>query len=537
MPKVVLNFILVFTFALVLVNCASRGRPDGGPKDVTPPEIVKEVPENYSTNFNGDEIKIYFNEYIKIKNLQKQLIISPPMDVKPEVRPLGSASKYITIKIKDTLEPNTTYAFNFGNSIEDNNEGNPFTYYKYVFSTSEHIDSLTVKGRIIDAVKQEPENFVSVMLYEKDSTYTDSTVYKQVPKYITNTLDSLTTFTIENVKAGTYKLLAVKDNNGDNKFQQKSDQIAFHEGFITVPTDSVYILKLFQEAFDFNAKKPRLIAGQKIAFGYEGDYKNMKIELLSKNLPNNYKSTITKDEKADSLLYWYKPKLKDVDSLIFKVSNTNYSEEFNVKIKDNKLDTLVITQLNTGTLKPDEDLLVSANIPFDAINTEKITILDKDSTVVDFKIALDTLKNTYAFSFKKTEGNRYNIQALPEAFTDFFGNKSDTLNFRATTKKLDDYGNVRVVLQNAKYPVIVQLTDDKGDVKKELYATEPKPLEFININASKYNLRVIFDTNGNGAYDSGNFLKAQQPERISYYPDKLDVRSGWDLEQEFTLKD
>src|SRR5690606_24427637 len=120
-------------------NCANRGTPSGGEKDMVPPKILRSLPENYSTNFNATEVKIYFDEYIKIKNLQKQLIVSPPMDPAPDIMPMGNASKYITIKINDTLRPNTTYSFNFGQSIVDNNEENPFPYFKYVFSTGSYI--------------------------------------------------------------------------------------------------------------------------------------------------------------------------------------------------------------------------------------------------------------------------------------------------------------------------------------------------------------------------------------------------------------
>ena len=239
------------------------------------------------------------------------------MKTLPEITPLGGASKYITIKIFDTLQPNTTYAFNFGNSISDNNEGNPFPYYRYVFSTGDYIDSLTVKGQIFDALNRKPDTFVSVGLYEVDSTFTDSIIYKETPKYLTNTLDSTTTFSIENIKAGTYMLYALKDNNQDNKFQQKTDKIGFYNHFITVPTDSTYNLRLFSENLDFKAFRPQNIAGEKIVFGYEGDYENMHIELLSE-VPDTLKHRITKDEKADSLYYWYAPKL-EADSLVFKV--------------------------------------------------------------------------------------------------------------------------------------------------------------------------------------------------------------------------
>ena len=155
--------------ALIIVSCANRGSPSGGEKDTEPPVITSESPKNFSTNFKGDEIIITFNEYVKIKDLRKQLIISPPMDTDPIVYPMGGASKYISIKIKDTLQPNTTYAFNFGESIVDNNEENPYPYYRYVFSTGDTIDSLSVKGYVEDALLKKPETFISVMLYEVDS--------------------------------------------------------------------------------------------------------------------------------------------------------------------------------------------------------------------------------------------------------------------------------------------------------------------------------------------------------------------------------
>jgi len=114
MRKKLSNFIFIVAVCAFLINCANRGMPKGGEKDTEPPKILKSTPENYSTNFKGKEIEIYFDEYIKLKNLQKQLIISPPMKTQPEILPLGSASKRITIKIFDTLQPNMTYAFNFG---------------------------------------------------------------------------------------------------------------------------------------------------------------------------------------------------------------------------------------------------------------------------------------------------------------------------------------------------------------------------------------------------------------------------------------
>lgn len=541
MNKTLSNFILALIIGFIFINCANRGTPDGGPKDETPPTIIKSEPENFSTNFTGKEIKVYFDEYIKIKDLQKQLIISPPMKTQPEVTPLGSASKYITIKIYDTLQPNTTYAFNFGNSITDNNEGNPYPYYRYVLSTGDYIDSLTVKGNIIDAVKRQPETFVTVALYEVDSTFNDSIVYKDVPKYITNTLDSVTTFSIENIKAGKYMLMALKDKNNDNKFQQKTDQIAFHKSFIDVPTDSLYTLKLFSEELDFKATRPKLLAGEKIAFGYEGDYKDMDIQIVSE-VPPEFEYRITKDKKTDTLLYWYKPRLK-VDSLLFKVSHPIFEKDYTVRISEQKRDSLTIEASPSGSIGYQEPFKISGSIPFTSMDVSKISIMDKDSTNVEFTSKFDTINNTYSFDFEKTEENNYRVQLLPETFKSFFDiendslTKKDTLNFSLRTKKLSDYGNVRVNLKNAVYPVIVQLTNEKGEVKVEQYATKAGPLDFLNVTPGNYYLQVVFDSNGNGKYDTGNYLKKIQPERISHAPEEIEpVRPGWDTIEEFILK-
>jgi uncharacterized protein (DUF2141 family) len=537
MSKTLSNLIFILVVCFFFANCANRGTPTGGEKDITPPVITKAIPENFSTNFTGNEIKIYFNEYVKIKNLQKQLIISPPLDPEPEITPLGSASKYITIKIFDTLQPNTTYAFNFGESIVDNNEENPYPYYRYVFSTGNYIDSLSVKGIILDAINRKPEEFVSVALYDVDSTFTDSIIYKEKPKYITNTLDSTTTFKLENLKAGTYLMLALKEDNSNYTFQQKTDKIGFLNDFITVSTDTtaIYTLKLFNEELDFKATRPKLLAENKIAFGYEGDYKNMKIDVIS-DVPENFESKLTKDQKTDSLLYWYMPKI-EADSLLFLVTNTSYSDTLTVKLKKINKDSLVINPIQSGTLSFNDNFEIEANIPLIEMDKEKITILRKDSTQVDFTTTFDEFNNKYTLLFKKKEQERYKIQMLPETFTDFFGNKNDTLNYSLNTKQYFDYGNVRVSLINAVYPVIVQLTNDKGEVQAEQYVTKPGFIDFRYLSAGNYFLRVVYDTNKNKKYDPGNYLNKIQPERVSHHPDLVEVRAGWDGVITFTLLD
>jgi uncharacterized protein (DUF2141 family) len=529
----ILSFILI---AITLASCANRGTPTGGEKDIAPPEITQSLPENFSTNFKGDEIIIRFNEYVKIKDLTKQLIISPPMDTQPIVTPASGASKTISIKIIDTLEANTTYAFNFGESIVDNNEGNPFSYYRYVFSTGNSIDSLSVKGYVKDALLNEPDTFISVMLYEKDSTYSDSIVYKEKPRYITNTLDSLTTFSIDNIKAGTYKLVALKDKNSNYKFNQKTDKIGFHEGFITVPTDSTYKLNLFNEDINFKAIKPTQDGETRIIFAYEGDYKNMRIDVID-NKPEGYKTRILKDRETDTLYYWYKPKF-EVDTTFFTVTNGIKIDTFKHRFRTIKGDSLKLKSLINGVIGYDEDFAIEGNIPFSKIDTTKISIIDKDSLRIPVKVKYDSIYNTYKFPIEKLEDQKYNVTILPGAFTDFYdGMNIDTMSYSIRTKLKSEYGNIRVNLRNAKLPMIVQLVNKSGEVLHELYAKESPIVDFTNLSPKKYSLRVILDTNENRKYDTGNFLLGIQPEEVIYSEPIEEVRANFDWIVEFKFSD
>ncbi|MEO8774358.1 MAG: Ig-like domain-containing domain [Gelidibacter sp.] len=533
MFKAYYKLFLFFSILVLLVNCANRGTPSGGEKDTEPPRILRSSPENYTTNFKANEIKVLFDEYVKIKDVRKQLIISPPMDPEPDITPMGSASKYISIKINDTLRPNTTYAFNFGQSIVDNNEENPFSYYKYIFSTGSYIDSLSVNGVVVDALKREPEKFITVMLYEVDSIYSDSTVYKTKPLYVTNTLDSVSTFNIDNIKAGKYRLVALKDENSNYTYQQKSDKIGFYDKEITVPTDSFYEIKLFKEIADFKMERPVQVAKQKIQFGYRGDPKTLTIEMAD-GKPDGFEHRIVKDAQKDTLYYWYKPNV-ELDTTVFVIKNKTYVDTLKHRFRDLKVDSLLIRASVSGTINYDEDFSVEGNVPFDKLDLEKITIIDKDSLNIDFKTEFDTLQNKYRFKFEKNEDNAYKLQFLPEAITDFFGNVNDTLNYSVKTKRFSELSDVRVSLIDAVYPVIVQLTDGKGDVKYEQYADVPRMFDFRHINPGTYYLRVVFDTNGNRKWDTGNYLRKIQPERISYMEKIVDARTGWDLVEEFTL--
>lgn len=530
--------LLFFLFvSLIFTACARRGTPDGGAVDDVPPEYVRARPENFSTNFDAEEIRIYFNEFVKLKDPQRQVIISPPMDPRPEITPLGTASKSIRIRINDTLQEQTTYTVNFGRSITDNNEGNPLDYFTYAFSTGPYIDSLTVAGNVQDALLKLPDPYISVMLYEVDSTYSDSAVYTRMPRYVTNTLDSATTFQLNNLKEGKYQLVAMKDVNSNYKYDPKTDKIAFAEDFVTIPTETVYDLILFKEDLEGEFKRPQQKAGQHLIFGYEGKIfrDSLNIDVLS-DIPENFEATITKDAKTDTLHYWYKPELP-TDTLKFAVRTPHRQDTLIARLKEMKLDSLQFSFEPRGTLNFDQNVKILPNIPLVGINDSLVQLVRQDSIPIAFEADYDRWNNVYTLSFEKEEKQKYSLTALPGAFVDFFGRANDTLTAKFNTRTYADFGNLTINLQGVEeFPVLLQLTTEKGEVKAEKYSRGETTVNFKNVAPGQYLLRLIYDTNENAVWDSGSLLGKRQPEEVVYYPDVLSARANWDDVYTFTVE-
>lgn len=518
------------------MSCAKRGSITGGAKDTIAPTLKYSLPENYSIKFQGTKIKLVFDENIKLKDINKQLIISPPMKNEPLIIPT-TATKNLTITLKDTLLPNTTYSLNFGQSIADNNEGNPYNQFKYVFSTGDYIDSLALGGRIKDAYDKEVASFVSIMLYEANEKFNDSTIYKENPRYITNTLDSLKTFRLENLKAGKYFLIALKDNNKNNKYNAKSDRIGFNKQIVTVPNDTVFELELFKEELPFKAFKPSQVSGNRLVLGFEGkeNSKGEKPKITLKNKDQIIPTIITKLIKKDSLQVWYTP-LK-VDSLSLNFEKGNYKKDFSFKIKKQKNDTVNLKAVQSGVLNFRDRFTLESNTPLVKFDKSKMKLIDKDSTAVDFTTAYDEYTQELFIDFKIEEAQKYNLKMMPGAVTDFFEKTNDTLSFRTNTKNRADYGNLIVSLKNVnRFPVIIELTDEKGTVVKATEYTESKTeIEFNLLEPFLYTLRAIYDDNKNKEWDTGSYLEKRQAEEVIYFSKEVDVRTNWDVTQPFDL--
>ena len=216
----------IYFISITGSGCAQIGSPTGGPRDSIPPELVSAIPELLTTNFTGNKIILNFNEYVDVQDVQNNLLVSPLPKINPTI---DFKFKIVTIKLKDSLLNNTTYTINFGNAIRDNNEGNPYKNFSYVFSTGKTIDSLQIRGRVIIAQSGKADSTIIALLYQQAD---DSAVQKRKPNYIAR-LDSAGNFTFKYLAAGSYKIYALKDGDGGKTYNSKTELFAFTDSMVT----------------------------------------------------------------------------------------------------------------------------------------------------------------------------------------------------------------------------------------------------------------------------------------------------------------
>jgi uncharacterized protein (DUF2141 family) len=516
---------------LFFQNCAKRGRPTGGAKDTIPPIVLTMIPADKSINFNTNKIKLKFDEYVLFKDIANQLVVSPPLKTLPQIKPI-SASKEFVLTINDTLYTNTTYTFDFGNSITDNNEGNKLERFKYVFSTGNFLDSLKLKGTVSDAYERKADKNITVLLYAVTEKFNDSIIYRKKPNYIASTLDS-TAFSLENLKAGKYLMIALKEKNANFIFDPKTDKIGFVPHLITLPTDSSFYIPLYKEYVAFKSKQPTEFKKGKLIFGFEGNPENMKINLLS-NTPADFKSHISLDKKKDTLYYWHSP-IKS-DSLHFEITNQDYKKNYSVKIGRAKNDSLQIGSIGSGMLNLKDQFKLTSNIPIDKIEISNFKLVEKDTIKTSFKAKIADNKDEVIFDFEKKQMTGYKLKILPKSIIDILGNSNkDTLNYQFVTSQIENYGNLTINLSNTKPNTIVELLTEAGQVVEQVFLNNRQSVDFKMLPPAKYVIRFIEDKNNNKKWDTGNYLKKIQPENIIYYPNVIEVRANWDIIESFSL--
>ncbi|MGA0443647.1 MAG: Ig-like domain-containing protein [Flavobacteriaceae bacterium] len=530
--KTALHSVLILGILLLLgVGCAKRASPTGGPRDSLPAVLINASPKLNTTFFDKDQIVLTFDEYVTLKDISKQLIISPPLNSEQfKVYPVTGASKKVTVKLLDTLLENTTYTFNFGEGIVDFNESNPSPYLTYTLSTGATIDSLYLKGNITDAFEKETERFISLQLYPVDSTYSDSVVYTRKPLYVTSTLDT-TRYRFQNLRAGTYELIALEDKTGNYFFDQSMDKIGFYERQITLPEDSIIDFRIFKEKTNFFWDKPYFVNDHHIVMGYYGDRSDETFKLISE-VPEDFETLITQSRETDTLNYWFRG--ATLDSLKFEYPIQDSLHTSTVYFKNPIKDSLVIKKFTPGSLGLKNKFEIQSNLPITQVDDEKLIVTNVDTLQIPARLYIQENYDRITVDFETIPNDRYTITLLPNALQDFWGQTHDTLEFKTSTKKIEDYGNIYLRIQHeSPYPYIIELLERDKIIRRYDRPLEGNYYPFELLDAGKYTVRLIEDPNKNEKWDTGNYLKKIQPENVIYYWKEIDLRANWDMNETF----
>lgn len=526
MKKSLIYILLILVFKLT--SCARIGSPDGGPKDSIPPVMAIAKPMNKTTSFNHKKIVILFDEYIKFEKLNSQLIISPPMEKKPIIKPQGGVSKKISIEFLDSLIPNTTYTFNFGNSIVDNNEGNKLGRFSYVFSTGKELDSLGFSGKIIDPLTDKEIENISIMAYKNAN---DTLIGNYTPNYLTNTLDSDSYF-LENLSEANYKVIALEDKNSNYKYDKGSEKIGFLDSSIDLnePIDSIKFT-LFKEPKNNKIFKPKQTKGNQIILGYQGkDTPNLKVSGTPKE---NY--FISKEQDKDSLYVWFKEIPND--SIQFIATQDTIIKEFSYKLRDLERDTLLLNSTVNGILHPNDSLIITTTTPVFNMHNDSIQLFESDSIPLNYKIISKNKSHKIIVDFKRQTNKNYTLKIKSNAFEDIFENINYPKQIDFSTLDIEEYGEIVLnVTNNTNSNLIIELIDKSSKHKTTKTTHKTGTVHFKNIPPSEYDILVIKDLNNNNKYDTGNFQKRVQPEEIIQFKQDINLRANSEIIENISIE-
>jgi len=470
-----LFFLSFIVISLLSGGCANIVAPSGGPKDSLPPILVQVVPKDSSLKFDGNKITFTFNEYVDLQSIQENLLVSPTPKINPIVE---SKLKTVTVKIKDTLEANTTYSINFGNAIKDINEGNVLKNFTYVFSTGTNIDSLELHGRVILAQTGKSDSTLIVMLHRNSD---DSAVIKERPRYIAR-LDSSGSFSFHHLPPGTFSLYALKDEGGQHRYLSRTQLFAFADEPVNITgnTPPVTLYAYLEKEEEKDKKKPA--AGTPRPGGG-----------VPRSLSRN-----NKQEKR----------------LVFRTN-----------LENNQQDLL-------------GNLSLTFNDSLKHFDSSKALLLDEQfKPVSGYHITSDSTGKVYIWHVRWKENTAYNLLLDKEFAEDTLGRKllkTDTLPFK--TMKDADYGSFRVRFKNldkSKNPVVILLQGEDIKFSRKVSGNEVYERLF---KPGDYEVRILYDTNGNGIWDAGDFFgKHIQPERVQTLKKKFTVKANWDTDYPIEL--
>ncbi|MGN0190976.1 MAG: Ig-like domain-containing protein [Candidatus Cryptobacteroides sp.] len=572
-------------------SCANTTTPpSGGPKDTIPPIIRKVVPLEGATGVPVKKTKITFtfDEYVVVKD-PSCIYLSPPLEKRPKYR---IHNKSVIVSFESDLDSNRTYTLDLTGAIADNNEGNMFPGYTYVFSTGERIDSMMMTGTVLDCNTLMPVKGATVMLYKDQA---DSAVFLQRPVASAKT-DDWGFFCLRNIQDTLYRLYAVKDENGNNKYDPETDRIAFWDSLVRpvervrdslpelmkydmkdtvccLARKSEYTLNMFKEdpSKQMIVNKERV--GERTAYiTFMAPYAQID-SIWIKGVPAE--KLITQfNIRQDSLEIWVNDPKKQPDTLFLNVNymKTDSSGFLNpftevVKLTMPRKSANAARKSSRKDIKKEDTLCVFTvdakpeNIEqygfqfefkypvvreaFDSIVFKSVNPKQQEK-IEKFDVEKDTLnlrKYTLRPRLKYLQGYEYKMHVPHRKFQDINGFWNDSLDVKVSLPNDDKLSQLKLNMKGVKNKYIVDLLNEKRDkVLRSFIIDEDTELVFPYIKSGKYSIRITEDKNRNGIVDTGVLLEHRQPEKVLFYKLSdgtfiLDIPEMSEIEQTLDLSE
>ncbi len=530
---------LLVVFALWLYSCAQIVAPTGGEEDTEAPIMdTLASTANFQKNFTKQDIVIEFNEWIELKNVAEQVLTSPLMEKSDYDISIKKKSVVFSFDKDYKLKDDLTYIINFGESVVDYTAGNPVPNLRYVFSTGEVIDSMSVSGTVVDALTGNPVNKAVVMLHDN---LADTAITTVKPLYVARS-DKDGKFKLDNLKSDTFQVFVLPATDLNYKFDSLTEAIGFIDSMLILDTNQSTPLNivLSNPIPPFRKIKDIKNSYGKISIGFNQSPDQVKI---TADPPRERMYKLVED---DSLFVWYN-NTDTSDWNLYLEKDTNYYDTLLVKSSrlkmDVDLDLMPLEKITDEAIEvnPFDTFFIAFNFPIEAINSNKI-ILNQDS--VDSPIPLSMQKDSsdfrnLAFNDVFTAGENYKLTFLPEALISIHNSPNDTLIYELKIKTVEDLTNfeLNVTGLDSSQQYVYKLEEKKsGRIidTKTILGQADLALKYPKLEPLDLSATIILDRNKNGVWDSGDYQSKSQPEQIKtklfekFLPN-FDRSEDWDL--------
>ncbi len=542
---------IVILFALFLVACANVVAPTGGPKDEMPPLVISSRPINNSTNFQDRTVRITFDEYITLSDVQKNIMVSPPTKTFPNIRMTG---KTMVMRFHEDLQENTTYSISFGEAVKDLHEGNVMLGYNLVFSTGDIIDSLCFEGKVASAFTLKPVENMYVMLYDASTVSPDSLNFLPLthhPDYIT-TCEKNGHFFFFGLPLKPFYIFAIKDLNSNRKFDLPNEEIAFkNELFYPLVKEDFQdstqrdALKINMYSFVQQDSVQRLLKKELVengvyhfAFKYPADAVELDVE-EEHIFPKKVVKTFS--QNRDTITFFCSDEL---DSLTYSMKFDTVQEQqrvsLNVKKKKRaKADVLKPMQIKAltrnGFIMPGKNFEIAFSAPIHHHDADVVEcfICEHDTLSGISLQSCDENNMRYALAdVTLHEGKQYKLVLRDSVFFNVLGETNEQKVFNFAVAEESQFGNVyvKMTVPEGVPQLRVELIDDKEKVVDYQILTTSDKVRFYQVNPGKYRLKIIHDLDRNGVWTPGDLRERRQPEKVEFYEGVLEVRANWDID-------